>query len=149
MSDSDYMTGTIDQTINGLNPGETYILSFYQAMDQDTEISGASVITTPGAVSGNWQVSLGSDVQTSAMMSANGVSLTFTPWTLQTMTFTASATSEVLSFFAMGTGAPPMAMLDGVDLEEAPEPAAVGLTGIGIALLGWKLIALRKKRLAE
>ena len=58
----------------------------------------------------------------------------FSPWEAQTLPFTASSTSEVLSFLAVGTpsGAPPMVFLDGVDMEPSvPEPSA-GLLLVGV-----------------
>lgn len=54
------------------------------------------------------------------------------PWESQTLTYTASSTSELLSFLAVGSGGvPPIAFLDGVDMESSvPEPSA------GLLLLG-------------
>ncbi len=48
-----------------------------------------------------WQFSLGSETQstTLAMIPQAG----FTGWTYQTFTFTATATSEALSFFPVGS----------------------------------------------
>ena len=140
-SDGDYHHSPILQTINGLTPGNSYDLSFYQALDQDTEPN----VTVPGPVTAYWQVSLGTSVQNSPMMSGDGSIPTFSPWTQQTMSFTANTATEVLSFFSIGTGDPPLVMLDGVSLvDSAPEPASIWLAGLGAALLGWKLIARRK-----
>jgi hypothetical protein len=52
------------------------------------------------------------------------------------MTFVASATSEVLWFFAVGSpsGQPPFALLDGVDVT-VPEPSAVALLIPGLLVL--------------
>jgi hypothetical protein len=52
--------------------------------------------------------------------------------------FTATATTETLGFFANGVGAPPFALLDGVSLVDAPEPATwtvmiMGLLGVASA----------------
>lgn len=59
----------------------------------------------------------------------------------QIFTFTAQATSSVLSFLAVGTpsGVPPFALLDGVTLNAAtavPEPATWTMMMVGIAALG-------------
>jgi hypothetical protein len=66
------------------------------------------------------------------------------PWEQQTMQFTANATSETLTFLSdtsVGTNtAPPFVFLDGVRL--VPEPASVGLMGLGIMTVG----ALRRRR---
>ena len=55
------------------------------------------------------------------------------------MVFTATASSELLTFLAVGTpsGVPPFSLLDGVSMTSAaPEPAYMGLIGIGLVLLG-------------
>lgn len=62
----------------------------------------------------------------------------FTGWFSEAFTFTATATSQLLSFLAIGTpqGLPPFALLDGVTVEDAtpaPEPAALALLGLGLA----------------
>ncbi len=143
ISDATYLTGAITQTVNGLNPGDTYDLTFYQGMAQDTEN-----ITPPGYVTGQWEVSLGGgSPQYGAAMSADGSVPYFTNWSQQSMSFTATSASEVLSFFAIGTGVPPLVFLDGVDLEDAsaPEPATIWLSAIAVTVLGWKLRALRRQ----
>jgi hypothetical protein len=55
----------------------------------------------------------------------NNASHGFTGWQYQTFTFTASGTSDLLSFLAVGTpsGVPPFSLLDGVSLTQLPEPA--------------------------
>jgi hypothetical protein len=56
-------------------------------------------------------------------------------WMSQTLTYTATATSELLSFIAVGTpnGEPPFALLDGVSVTaDAPEPATSALIGFGL-----------------
>ncbi len=62
----------------------------------------------------------------------------FSGWSYVTEYFTATATTESLGFFANGTGAPPFALLDGVSLVDAPEPATwtvmiMGLLGVASA----------------
>lgn len=136
-SDSDYHTSPIQQTVNGLTVGDTYTLSFYDALDQDTEPN----ITVPGPTSAYWQVTFGTQTQTTSTMYADGSLGTFTNWSLQNMSFKATSVSQVLSFFAVGVGDPPLAMLDGVSLEDttAPEPAAITLVAAGLALSAWKI----------
>jgi len=62
-----------------------------------------------------------------------------TPWLQQTVLFTATSTSQVLTFLSAGTpsGLPPMVALDGVSLVAAPEPASMAMMGSGLALLGY------------
>ena len=140
-SDGDYHNSAIQQTIGGLTPGNTYNLSFYQGLAQDTEAN----VTVPGPVSGRWQVSLGASTQFSPMMFGNGTTNTISPWAQQTMSFTATSATEVLSFLSIGTGDPPLVLLDGIHLDaSAPEPASIWLSGIGAALLAGCLIARRR-----
>jgi len=122
------------QTINGLTVGREYVLSFYQAASQQQGETGA---TTE-----QWTVAFGSQTQYSSVM--DNPSESFTPWNRQTMTFTATSTSQVLSFLAdsPALGAPPVALLDGVSLVPAPEPSFAAFLGAG--LLG--LVALRRWR---
>jgi hypothetical protein len=139
-SDADFMTAPISQTVGGLTVGDTYNLSFYQGLAQDTELN----VTHPGPVTAHWQVTFGSDVQNSSGMSADGSIPTIDLWAQEHMSFVASGTSEVLTFLAVGTGEPPIAMLDGVHMDAAPEPAGLLLTALGVALLAWKAIARRR-----
>jgi hypothetical protein len=145
LSDGDYRNSAIYQTITGLFPGTSYQLTFYQALAQDTEL----YITIPGPVSGKWQVTIGSTTQYSSMMYADGSTPTISPWASQSMTFTAQNASEILSFFSIGTGDPPLVGLDGISLvATSPEPEAIWLVGLGSLLVGWRLRALRKTAVA-
>jgi Protein of unknown function (DUF642) len=122
-------SGPLTQSINGLVVGQTYHVSFYQA--------AAQLLGYTGATTEQWQVALGGDTQSSALMT--NPSESSQPWTQQTLTFTANSVSEVLSFMAVGTpaGEPPDALLDGVSFTSTatPEPAALMLTGVGLLLV--------------
>jgi hypothetical protein len=135
-SDGGYQVGPITQTINNLVVGQYYSLSFFQAGAQQQGYSGATTDT--------FQVSLGSQTQTSALMS--NPSHDFSPWTQQTMLFQATQTSEVLSFLAVGTptGQPPFSLLDGVVLIAAPEPSYLGV--ISAAFLGMVIYRRRTQQ---
>jgi PEP-CTERM motif len=127
------------QLINGLVAGQTYELSFYQAASQQQGQLGP---TTE-----QWQVSLGAQTQTSSLMNLPGppgAAPDFAPWNQQTLIFTASAASEMLTFLALGTGAPPIALLDGVSLNATPEPSCLLLIGAG--LVGLAAVYRRRKR---
>jgi hypothetical protein len=70
-------------------------------------------------------------------------------WQPQSMTFTATSSSEVLSFVALGGGLPPMVFLGNPDLEtNVPEPSAfLLLAGVGtVVTIGRVGRRLRAKR---
>jgi hypothetical protein len=133
---------SFSQTISGLTVGQNYTVSFNQAAGQQ---SGNLV----GPTTEQWEVSLGSSTQFSSLMSTPQGGIF--PWEAQTLSFTASGTSEALSFLAVGTpsGAPPMVFLDGVDMEPTvPEPSALMLLGgvgtvLALGRVGRKLRAGR------
>jgi hypothetical protein len=117
----------ITQTINGLTPLQNYTLTFYQA--------GGQMLGETGGSLENWEVSLGSDIQYSASMNVPQGAVV--PWQPQTLSFTATSASEVLSFFAIGTpGEPPMVFFSDPDLESSvPEPSAfLLLAGVGAVI---------------
>ncbi len=123
-------SAVLSQTISGLIIGNTYTLSF--------EMAGAQEDDKFGDTTDSWRVSFGNQVQDSAVISNNTHG--FTDWINQSMTFTASSASQVLSFLAVGTptGLPPVSLLDGVSLVNStvpavPEPStwAMLLAGVG------------------
>ena len=138
-ADGAYQNGAISQTINGLTVGDSYTVSFWWAGAQQSGFTGA---TTE-----QWKVSFGSQTQSTAVV--HNASHGFTGWMQDSFTFKADKTSDLLSFFAVGTpnGVPPFVLLDGVDLEAnktpTPEPGTLALLGSG--LLGG-LGVLRSKK---
>ena len=136
-ADGDYNPGPISQTITGLTAGNSYNVDFFWA--------GAQANPIVGATTEQWQVSFGAQTQFTPV--ANNVSEGFTGWMNETMTFTASGPSDVLTFLAVGTpsGAPPFALLDGVSVNDVPEPSAGLLLGgfgtfISLGRLGRRLV---------
>ncbi|MGE3821402.1 MAG: PEP-CTERM sorting domain-containing protein [Isosphaeraceae bacterium] len=126
------------QSVSGLTVGSQYTLSFYQAAAQQEGFSGA---TTE-----KWQVTFGSESYDSTLM--NTPNHGTVGWNAQSMVFTATATTQTLSFLAIGTpnGLPPFVLLDGVSLtplNAVPEPSQlISATGlIGLIALG----AIRRK----
>lgn len=127
----------LSQTITGLVVGQEYAVSFYQAAAQQTNFNGA---TTE-----RWQVELGSQSQLSTLM--NDANHSDVGWMSQTLTFTATAASEALTFIAVGTpnGEPPFVLLDGVGFNAVPEPATFALLGVGLVGIGIAGRRLKKR----
>ena len=124
-------SGAFSQTISGLNVGQHYTISFYQAAGQQLGFTGP---TTE-----RWSVSFGGETFLSSLFSLPEAGVG--PWQAQTHTFTASAASQVLTFLAQGTpnGAPPISLLDGVTINAVPEPATWALMLGGFGLVGGAL----------
>lgn len=136
--------GALQQTVSGLNSGSNYTLTFYEATAQQ------SGFQAPSGMTQQFSVSLGSQTINGPLLSTpnNGSDA----WAQVSMTFTANASSELLSFAATGTpsGQPPMILLDGVALTPVlnqgpatPEPTTCAMVGIGLLTLGW---GMRKRR---
>lgn len=132
-------SAVLSQNISGLTIGQTYDLSFSYAGAQDTSRFGATT--------DSWQVTFGNQSQTTNVL--KNASQGFTGWYNDTMTFTATSTSQLLSFLAVGTpsGQPPVSLLDGVSLMAAtapvPEPTTWALMLVGVGTIGF---TLRKRR---
>jgi hypothetical protein len=132
-ADGAFEVSAITQQIVGLVVGEQATLTFYWAAAQQYTFSGQTTQS--------WTVSLGGDTQSTGTVTnpEHG----FTPWTQVTMFFTPTATTETLSFLAVGAPAvPPFVLLDGVSLTQpppaspTPEPSSLALMLTGIAGAG-------------
>lgn len=128
--DGVYKAGPISQTISGLAVGTSTTVSFWYAGAQQYSYNG---ITTEG-----FAVSLGN--QTMDTPTLTDASNGFTGWQYETLTFTPTSSTEVLSFLALGTpnGEPPFSLLDGVSVNTnvTPEPSSLALLLTGAATVG-------------
>lgn len=132
--DADVRFGnTIEQTINGLTPNETYTLTFSQA-------AGQYAPDPDQAITAWWDVSFGSSsFQSTTMSVASGDPVS--AWQSQSRSFTATSSSQVLRFLSQGTptGGPPFALLSGVSLTPdagpptAQAPGPLPLAGVAAA----------------
>jgi PEP-CTERM motif len=127
-------------TITGLNIGDTYTVTFSDAADQQVGYGN-------GPYSENLTVTAGT---TSKGFVLNYTDATAGDWTNgNTITFTADATTDVISFLANGapTGIPSFVLLDNVSVTDltttqqsgpgtVPEPGSLALLSTGLIGLG-------------
>ncbi len=143
-ADGAFQTSPITQTVTGLTAGIRYAVSFYWAAAQQ---QGSSYNT---ATTEQWQVTLGSELHSTPIID-NPVQ-GFTGWMKQTLTYTATSASEVLSFLAAGTptGQPPFSLLDGVSIIAVAEPASwMTLLVAVLSIIGVAHLKRRSARLAR
>ncbi len=137
-ADGAYETEAISQQVNGLTIGDMYLLKFYWAGAQQQSFTG----TTTEA----WQVTFGS--QTFETGTITVPSKGFSGWMEQTFTFTASGTSQTLSFLAVGTpsGEPPFSLLGGIELDVIPEATNwMVFMGFGVACTVVEVMRRRRR----
>ena len=124
--------GSFSQTITGLTVGQQYTLSFDYAAAQQSGYDGDN--------HSSWNVTFGGESFTTAVL--NNPSHGFTGWEKATHIFTASSSSQVLTFLADGgpNGVPPFALLDGVTMTApVPEPEEWAMMLVGAGLVGFQV----------
>ncbi len=131
------LTLPIWQTITDLEVGHTYEISFWWAAAQQT--------TYQQETYEGWDVSLGNEMWNFKTLPITNPEAGFQPWRQASYIFTANSTSETLSFLATGgpEGQPPFSLLDGVTINEVPEPATWAMMLVGFGFVG---AALRGRR---
>lgn len=154
---------SFNQDISGLTVGQTYDLSFWQAAGQQQGFTGdtteqwivalgslGSVLNVnfySGTANCGSNISCGkyydtdssAEIHTSTLMNtpSQGVS----PWNQVTLSFTATAATQTLSFLAWGDNGntenlPPTVFLAGVNSPALPEPGSLALFGAAFIGLG-------------
>jgi hypothetical protein len=127
-----YYGTSLTQSISGLSTSSTYKLQFYWAASTWT---GAMLASTTRY----YQVSLGAQTVATAPVTLGPKG--FGGWTLETFYFNPTSATELLSFMSIGTGDPPIALLDGISLTEVtgrgvPEPGVWLMLTLGVGVLG-------------
>ncbi len=144
-NDGAYEVAPLTQSVSGLTAGQQYAVSF--------EYAGAQQTGFTGTTTESWTVSLGgTNAQTTPVLA--NANKGFTGWMTDTFNFTATGTTEVLSFLANGTpnGEPPFSLLADVTMVAVPEPKASAGGMIVFAMLimaGTRIWRLRQKKSSE
>jgi hypothetical protein len=138
--DGAFSVQAVSQMIYGLTPGQAATVTFYYAGAQQHGYTGLNTE--------QFEVSLGTQHLYTPVL--NNTSEGFTGWQSETMTFIPTVSTELLSFFAIGTpsGVPPFSLLDGVTMSsvaQTPEPSSLALLVTGLTGVG-SLVRARLKR---
>ena len=139
---------SISQTVNGLNAGQLYTVSFYWAASQLQSGTGqtdewVNVLVKNGNIT---DLNFLTSTVTNPSQGFTNDKIKGT-WFQENTTFVASGSSATLTFFAKShnTGLPPIVLLDGISVNAtAPEPATIGLMGAGVMFIG--VCAARRRR---
>jgi hypothetical protein len=124
--DGDFQNAAIAQTVTGLTAGDQYTLTFDYAFAQQYTFSGATSQYTNVIIGGTTYQVLS---PTTYVLDNHGLS----GWFNDSITFTASAASEVIEFAGNSSPAvPPFPLLVNVSLTAALEPEILALFGIGL-----------------
>jgi hypothetical protein len=120
--------GYLSQDITGLTIGQVYDLSFDYAHGQE------ACPQCNGPTSQSWYVSFGSEQFETDFVDVPEHG--FVDWQSTTHSFTATATTQTLTFWSVANGLPPMGLLDSVTLTAQPAaaPGPLPLVGLGATL---------------
>ena len=155
--DGVYEVSPISQTITGLTVGQIYVLKFWWAGAQQQSFTGPTtewlVVNMGGTFTGTGGGTGGyfTNGQTFTTSTISLPTTAFSGWYQQTMYFTASTSSETLSFLAGGTpsGEPPFSLVGSVDLETIPDVSNwLVFTGFGVLCILIEVMRRRRSRLA-
>ncbi|HWU24903.1 MAG TPA: PEP-CTERM sorting domain-containing protein [Rhizomicrobium sp.] len=137
----------ITQNVTGLSVGQQYTLSFAYGASQQTNHNGS--------ITAGWTVNMGgSQIATVSKAGGSSTDTTggFSGWFTDSITFTATSTSEVLSFIGQSTQSeslPPFALLTDVSItpntSTVPEPSTVSMLGMVLIGLGGLIYRRRNK----
>lgn len=132
--------GSISQLITGLTSGQDYIVTFWASKNPDGGDSLRTGTISFGGVSMPFSYS-------------DSSSLTNMMWAPYSFTFTASGTSDLLSFAADGSaGCCYGPALDNVSVAPVPEPATWAMMLLGLGAIGFGMrrskFSLRREKLA-
>lgn len=136
--DGAFQVVAIKQTITGLVVGQMYALTFEWGAAQQQNFTGA---TTE-----NITATLGTQAFTTSTY--NLATEGFSGWMAQTFDYTATSTSETLSFLATGTpnGEPPFSLLSDVSLLQVVPDFSNWMVFIGFGAVCIMFEAMRRRR---
>ncbi len=137
--DGAFETGAVSQVITGLTAGKVYVLLFYWA--------GAQQQSYGSNTTESLTVSLGASSQSTSTVHLTGSS--FSGWMHDAMAFTATGSTETLSFLAVGTpnGEPPFTLVGDINLTLVPDFTNwMVFAAFGVGCVAFEGVRRRRRR---